>query len=266
MFWQVYQTLVSRGYWEANKEDGGDLGGGADGGAEDDSEKGKPTPAEAKLLKEVMTRKARQKELEAELAGMADSLKRFEGIDPEQVAKLLKEREEAEKGKLEAKGEWEKLKERMASEHAKEAQALKDRIAELATQVDKSASVVNRLTVGQNFDTSAFIAKDTVLTARKARVIYGAHFDVDADGNVVGYDKPRGENGRGQLVDAQGKPLPFEDAIKLLVDEDPDRDEILRSKRKSGSGSGSDGGKPADQGRKLSSAEKIARGLAERSK
>lgn len=276
MPWAI-QQLLSRGYWEeAGDGTGGSSGGagdGAGGGADPSAGTGagagdppKPSEAEAKLLKEVMNKKNRIKTLEDELNGMKSSLERFSGIDPEQVAKLLKEKDDAEKARLESKGEWEKLKERMASEHTKEKQTLADQIEQYKAQLTNVSQTIERLTVGHNFDNSKFITGETILTPRKARLIYGSYFDVDANGSVVGFDKPRGESGRAQLINGEGNPLPFEEAVKRLVDADPDRDDILRSKRKPGAGSGTEGGKPTDMKKPMSPRDKIALGLSQRAK
>jgi hypothetical protein len=279
MSWAIKQ-LLARGYWEeAGEGTGGSSGDGAgDGGSEGGAgESGtgnegtgaaeaanKPTEAEAKLLKEVMNKKNRIKALEDELNGMKSNLERFSGIDPDQVAALLKEKEDAERLKLESKGEWEKLKERMAAEHAKEKQQILDELKAERERMSSVNQTIERLTIGHNFDNATYIIKETVLTPRKARQIYGAHFDVDANGEVIGHDKPRGEPGRSQLIGGDGNPLSFNDALKRLVDADPDRDEILRSKRKNGAGSETDRGKPADIKRPMSSVDKIAAGLASR--
>jgi hypothetical protein len=269
----ITRQLLARGYWEeAGEGQGGSSG---DTGTSDTSEAGdagepssseseaakKTTEAEAKLLKEVMNKKNRIKALEDELAGMRGSLERFSGIDPDQVAALLKEKEEAEKARLESKGEWDKLKERMAAEHAKEKQLLADELKAERERMSSINQTIERLTIGHNFDNAAFIVKETVLTPRKARQIYGAHFDVDANGVVIGYDKPRGEPGRSQLINGEGNPLSFDEALKRLVDADPDRDDILRSKRKAGSESTTTQGKPADIKRPMSGVDKIAEGL-----
>ena len=70
----------------------------------------------------------------------------------------------------------------------------------------------------------------------KARVLYGTHFEFK-DGAIVAYDKPAGSAERNILVDAKGDPLSFEAAIKKIVEADPDKDQLLKSKIKPGAGS-----------------------------
>lgn len=220
--------------------DGGDKEKDGDGdGDGDDDKAGKLTEAEkalqkekedkAKLLKESMTRKDKIKELEAQL-------KKFEGVDLDQVQKLLKEAEDAETAKLEQKGQWEKLKEQMLTKHTEEVETLKARIEELESTASGKDGVIEKLTVGHAFDSSSFIQDEMTLTPSKARVVYGSHFDI-IDGKVVAFDKPRGSDGRTQLIDGSGEALDFNQALKQIVDADPDRDTLIRSKVKPGSDS-----------------------------
>ena len=71
------------------------------------------------------------------------------------------------------------------------------------------------------------------------RSFFGPHFEYDGE-QVVAYDKPAGQKGRVVLMDAKGDPLPFETALRKLVDADEDRDTILTSKTKTGAGSKTD--------------------------
>ena len=60
------------------------------------------------------------------------------------------------------------------------------------------------------------------------------------NGELIPYDKPRGTDGRTQLVDGSGQSLSFNDAIKAIVAGDPDADSMILSKMKMGSGSSTD--------------------------
>jgi hypothetical protein len=97
---------------------------------------------------------------------------------------------------------------------------------------------VKELSLGQQFSQSKFIAEELSLPAAKARALYADHFDVE-DGKVVPYDKPRGAANRTPLVDAQGNHIDFEAALRKIVDADPDKDSLLKSKVRQGAASGS---------------------------
>lgn len=259
---------VAQKYMAPAGDDGGDGGGGGGGagGADDNVDPPKPDdkPAdppkpddnaepnkggarkvsdeEARLLKENMKKKEALDRATAELKKAQESLKRYDGIDPEAVKKLLAEQKTAEEKQLEAKGEWDRLKARMAEEHGKEINTLQQQIQQLSEQLNSTQSTIKDLSVGTQFSQSKFIAEELTLTPAKARVIYGEYFDVE-DGKVVGYDKPRGSANRTAIVDQYGNSVGFEDALRKIIDADPEKDHLLKSKMKPGAGS--DSKKPA---------------------
>ena len=232
-------------------DDGGGGAGGSAGGEGKDSgqagapagDRGEPasgspkiTDGEAKLLKEVMQKKEALQRTQGELAAAQERLKQFDGIDPAAVKKLLADQKAAEDAQLEAKGEFDRLKQRMADEHASQTRSLQEEIALLKSQLGSANADADGLSIGVQFAQSAFIATELTMTPAKARVVYGPHFD-RVEGKVVGFDKPRGEAGRTALVDQYGNPLSFDAALRKLVDGDPDRDHLLKSKVKPGAGS-----------------------------
>ncbi|HGV3481957.1 TPA: DUF6651 domain-containing protein, partial [Klebsiella variicola subsp. variicola] len=89
-------------------------------------------------------------------------------------------------------------------------------------------------TIGTSFGESQFLREKVLMTPAKARVIYGSHFEIGEDGQVVGYDKPAGAKDRAVLVDGQGNPLAFESAIERILRADPEADALLRSEAKQG--------------------------------
>lgn len=239
--------------------DGGDNGGGAgdppsdgDGGTgdtppkpdgatpPDGTNKGarKVSDEEARLLKENMKKKEALDRANAELKKAQENLKRFDGIDPEAVKQLLNDQRTAEEKALEAKGDWDRLKTRMAEEHGKEVQTLQEQIKSLTEQLNSTQGTIKDLSIGTHFSQSKFIAEELTLTPAKTRVIYGDYFDVE-EGKVVGYDKPRGAANRTAIIDQYGNPVGFEDALKKIIEADPEKDHLLKSKIKPGAGSDS---------------------------
>ena len=214
----------------AKKEDGE----GGEGGEGDKAGAKKPSDEEARLLKENMKRKADNKALQSELDALKASVA---GLDLNEVKALLAERKSAEEKQLEAKGDYDRLKQRMADEHKATMDAATARITELQTFLNQRESTINELTVGAKFANSTFIHDElTEGTGKKARQLFGSHFDV-VDGQTIGYDKPRGEKGRTALVDGYGNNLEFDAAMKKIVDADPDSESLYRSKIKAGAGS-----------------------------
>lgn len=217
-----------------------------------------PSDAEAKLLKENMERKATIKELQ-------DKLKSYEGIDPEAARIAAAAKVEAEKAALAASGDFDRLKAMMADEHAKELTAAKTAAEAKDLALNAAQKTINELTIGSSFSSSTFINEELILTPAKARAVYGAHFEIE-DGKTVGYDKPAGEATRTKLVDAAGNAMPFEAALKKLVEADPDRERLLKSKLATGAGSKTAGSKtPGDEANAGTGISRIAASLAAKS-
>lgn len=221
---------------------GGDGGqGGKDDKGAGEGKEGKISDNEAKLLREVMDKKGKLDKLSSELNQAKDQLKKFEGIDPEAVRALLKEKEDAENNKLEAKGEWDRLKARMAEEHTKQIQGLQGEVDQAKQALNAALNQIQELSVGNLFGQSAFIRDKLTLPPTKARALYAQHFEY-IDSKVVGYDKPKGAENRTAFVDSMGNALSFDDVMAKLVETDPEKDYLLRASIKTGAGSES--GKP----------------------
>lgn len=264
MSWHLRKLMARGGYMSAENGDGGNNGGagaGADAGAgaggggaggaggaaggageggageggEGDGGK-KPTDEEARLLKEVMDKKNKLKDAQSRIGQLEVELKKFDGIDLDAMKALLQEQKNSETKKLEEKGEWDRLKAQMNDEHGKQLDLLKNDAEDAKGEVAKLKDVIAELTVGNSFSSSQFIKDELTMPVSKTRVLYGPHFEF-VDGNVVAYDKPVGGKDRTMLVDAKGDPLGFDAALKKIVDADPDRDQLLKSKMKPGAGS-----------------------------
>lgn len=273
----MLRRLLSGNGYLMNEEPGGEGGAGGGGGggsgeteeqkaarlkAEEDANKTKPTEKEAKLLKEVMEKKGKINELAGQLSQVNEKLKAFEGIDPAKVRELLKQQADLEEKKLAAEGNWQKLKDQMNEAHTQALKAKDDEIANVVNTTKTLQAQISDLTVGNAFATSNFIREELTLTPGKARVVYGSHFEFK-DGVVTAYDKPASVKDRAMLVDGKGEPLGFEDALKKIIESDPEKDAIKKAKVKQGAGSnnGNPSGKPQGEPAPMSSRDKISQGL-----
>ena len=174
---------------------------------------------------------------------------------------MLKAEEDKQKKELEAKGEWEKLKKQMSEDHVKAMSDIQKQLeAEKAKNVESEKRIIE-LTIGAKFANSQYINDQLTLTPNKARVIYNDYFDL-VDGQVVGYNKPRGQKDRAPFVDQYGNNLPFDSAMEKIITSDPDADFLLKSKIKSGAGSSSKAKSVQENTKGLSAIEQIAKGLA----
>lgn len=214
--------------------------------------------------------------LRAQIDALKSQLSSFGDATPEEIRQLRELRAQAEKERKEAEaaareaererlrkeGDFETLRQRMAEEHQRELEAARSRSTELDQAVTQLNRQIENMALGTAFASSRFVQEETIIGADKARRIYGAHFDV-VDGQVVGFDAPRGEAKRVALVDARGQPLPFDEAIKRLVETDPDRDRLLKAQQKPGPGTQpSPGARPTPTAQpELRGAARIAKAL-----
>lgn len=218
---------------DGTNDDGDKDQGDDDKGQETGSEEAKKKFSDddaAALLQENMKKKGQITDLKAEL-------KKFEGVDPAEYKALKAAQAEAAQAELEAKGEFDRVKDMMKSQHETEVSSLNDQISDLKAQLAEASGTINNLTIGTRFNDSGFIKDELVFTPQKARRLWGEHF-AQENGEVVAYDKPASAADRTLLVDAKGDPLSFEDAIRHLVNNDPERDQIIRNKVKTGANSG----------------------------
>jgi hypothetical protein len=273
MFTNIERKLLSRGYLEETSEGGAGEGGDSEllaaqqaqeeaAKAKLEEEKAKKiSDNEASLLKEVMTRKAKQKELEDKLKEAETKLNQFSGIDLNEVKQLVEDKKTQAQKKLEEQGQWEQLKAQMKEANEKAVQSYADLVKQQEERLAQQQQLIDKLTLGNSFASSQFIKDELNLSPEKAKTIYGSFFDISED-KVVPYNKPKGSSDRVQLVGADGEPLSFEAAIKKIIDSDPDKELLVKSKSKPGSASTSLG-KKVEQGKpQLSGKDRIAAALA----
>jgi hypothetical protein len=225
---------------------------------------GKPSDAEAKLLKELMALKDKAKSAEAELKAYKDAAGESK---PDELKALIEAKKEAERLQLEKRGEYDRILEQVKSEHAKEIETLKGQLEQQTLLLSqKDESLVN-LTVGRAFSESAFIREKSLIPASIARKEFGTHVDI-VDGVAVVYDKPRGASERTPIVGADGKPKSFEDGIAALYAAHPEAKAMVRAQGKPGAGSQNadlGGKKPEDESKTISpGVARIAAGLAKK--
>jgi len=202
-----------------------------------DDEKAK---ADKSLLKEVMKKADRIKELQKQLD-------LYKGVDPKEFKKLQEEKQKALKAEREAQvkaaeaaGNLVALKEAMAAEHSEVVEGLTKQLEEMNAAFALANSQIQELTIGNAFSSSKFISEETVLTPAKARRLYGDHFDIE-DGEIVAYDKPKGSANRIKMIDGKGNAISFADALQKIITKDPDFERLSVSKLKPGGSSKTQG-------------------------
>jgi len=197
----------------------------------------KPSDNEAKLLREMMEKKGALKAANEELAQVKEQLGKFDGIDLEEVKTLLQSRKDAENQELEKKGEWDRLKANLIEQQTAEKTQLQTEIDQLKAELQGSGQMIDKLTIESAFEASRYIEDELTLTPRKAKIIYGSHFDFEGD-KIIGYDKPKGATDRTMLIDSSGEALSFDAAMTNIIANDVDKDHLIRAKVKPGANSG----------------------------
>jgi len=218
----------------------GDADADADAGSDEDAdgdEGNKLSDSEARLLKDMMKSKNRAKAAEEEAGSLKQQLEALTeslgGKSPEDIAALLSAEQESERKKLEEKGEYNRIVDQMAEENKSIVDDLNVTIDQQKTEIVSLHAQIEELTVGRAFSDSQFVSDDLTLPMSITRKEFGTHFEL-VDGQVVGFDKPRGSSDRTPLVDNQGANLSFDQAIARLVKGHPEATRLLRSKAKPG--------------------------------
>ncbi len=216
----------------------------------------------ADLLAEVMDKKGRLKAAQEAEAAAKAKLAEFGDVDPEKVKSLLKAEADAEKAALEASGEFDRVKEMMATEHSKEMAAKDAEIAALKEAASGKDATIDKLTIGRSFSDSKYIQDDLILSAPKVRQLYGEHVGLQ-DGETVVFDKPASAKDRTVMVDAAGNALSFDEGLKRLVDADPDKETMVKSKMAPGgkSKNNAPAGKPKPKDTGVRGAARIMQSL-----
>lgn len=245
-------------------DDGGDDGNDdASDDEDDDDEEVNDIEAARKALKEAR-KAARQAERDA--AAARREAERFKGIDPKKArenAKRVRESEkaarQAEKDKATAEGNFERLREIQNEEHQAALDAVTQERDDALSELERMRTENRKEKLKSAFAGSKFFADETILSGAKAQRLYGDHAEVEEDGSVVIYDKPAGEKNRVKLMNGRGVPLPFDEAVKKLVEADPDKDTLIRSKMKPGGRTKTEDSKVSPESDRIS---RIAKGLA----
>jgi len=170
----------------------------------------------------------------------------FVGIDPKKArenAKKVKDAEAAqraaEKAAATAEGNFERLREIQNEEHKAELEAANAKATEADARALAAEAKLAKAQVTTAFASSKFISGATVLSPIKAQRLFGDYVEFE-DGDVVVYDKPKGAARRAKVMDKRGSAIPFNDAIKQVIEADDDKDTWLISKVKPGGSSKSE--------------------------
>lgn len=164
-------------------------------------------------------------------------LKKFEGLDdPEAARKAIETLANIEAGKLITAGKVEEIKaaaKKAAEDQVAAAQkGYTEKLAITEKERDQLRADLYGEKVGSSFNRSKFITEKSAIPADLMQARFGSAFKVE-EGKIIAYD-PAGNKlfsrtKAGEIAD-------FDEALEMLVDAYPYRDQILKGANHSGSG------------------------------
>ena len=180
-----------------------------------------------------------------ELAEAIAKLNAFEGIVPDEARKALELVKTIDEGKMVEAGKLDELKRKYAEEAAQKVSSLEKALEEAkasgARSVAEKEGMIHSLLVENAFSASAFLREKTVLPPEFAYASMGKNFAVEFhDGKPVVIAK----DGQGNPIFSPANPSAYaspEEAIKILVEQHPQRESLMKNPAPNG-GSGSQPG------------------------
>jgi hypothetical protein len=200
---------------------------------------GKEIAFDAPATRDTISRLNREAQTHRERAEAAETkLKVFDGIeDPEQARKALDIIKNLDDKKLIDAGEVDRVKQEAKAAFDEQLKATEKKYKPVVEERDSLRSSLFQEKMGTAFSRSKFIQDKMAIPVDLAQARFGANFSIeegkilakDASGNRV-YSRAR----PGEVAD-------FDEALEILVDAYPYRDNILKGSGASGSGASGSG-------------------------
>ncbi|WP_442592476.1 DUF6651 domain-containing protein [Parapusillimonas sp. JC17] len=207
-------------------------------------EDGKEAAFDAVATKATISRMFGENKSYRERAEAAESkVKLFEGIeDPEAAKVALETVKDIDAGKLVQAGKVEEVKAaalKAAEDQFKgQIKQLSDAKTALETERDTFRSQLHEEIIGGSFARSKFITEKVAVPGDMLRATFGNRFKVE-DGKLVAI----GQDGNPIYSKTRmGDPADFDEAIEILIDQYPYRDNILKGSGANGGGAQPSGG------------------------
>jgi hypothetical protein len=191
----------------------------------------------SRLNAEAKTHREAKEKAEAALKG-------YEGLDAEAARKAMETVQGLDQKKLIDAGEVEKVK-------AEIAKGFEEKLTEANQRASELESQLHGEMIGGAFSRSKFITDKAAIPADLVQARFGKHFKFE-DGKVVAYDAA------GNKLYSKAKPGEVADpdeALELLIDAYPYKDQILKGTGSSGGGAQGGGTGNSGGGKTISRAE-----------
>ena len=146
------------------------------------------------------------------------------------------------KGELKTVDEIERIKKQLAKDltnnFTKKEEEYKKTLEEITQKNQDYTSKIYQLMVSDKFNSSKFIAEKMNRSPRETRKLFGDNFKVEKTENgdlrVFGYMNGEKINS----IEKPGEYAGFEESLKILIENDPDKDSMLKGSGKGGTGGG----------------------------
>jgi hypothetical protein len=205
---------------------------------------GREAPVDAGALVGTITRLGGETKAYREARdALEEKLKAFSGIeDPDAARKALDMIKNLDEGKLVAAGKVEEIKSAAAKaaqeQVAAQSKAHTEEINRLRSEYEKLTHQYHGEKIGTAFAGSKFISDKSAIPADLVQARFGSAFKVE-DGRLIGYDR------HGNKIFSRvhpGEVAAFDEALEMLVDDYPYRDNILKGNNNGGGGTRAAGG------------------------
>ncbi len=150
--------------------------------------------------------------------------------------KDFKSTEEIEKIKKKA---TDKIAKDLTEKYGNKEEEYKALLKDQQDEINKQENSLYQFMVADKFNTSNFVKDKLSRSPREARLLFGNNFKVEAaeNGEKMVYGYLNGE--RINSLEKPGNYADFEEAFKIMVENDPDKDSLLKGAGVSGTGGGS---------------------------
>jgi len=146
------------------------------------------------------------------------------------------------KGELKTVDEIERIKKQLAKDltnnFTKKEEEYKKTLEKITQKNQDYTSKIYQLMVSDKFNSSKFIAEKMNRSPRETRKLFGDNFKVEKTENgdlrVFGYMNGEKINS----IEKPGEYAGFEESLKILIENDPDKDSMLKGSGKGGTGGG----------------------------
>lgn len=173
-----------------------------------------------------------------------EKLKVFEGLDPVAAKKAIEDIKKVDSKKLIDAGEVDKVKSEMRKE-------FDTQLIEKDNKLNDVTSKYNNSLISGVFKDSEFVRNEIAIPHDFFESNFRSHFKIGEKG-IEAYDKT---GNRVYSKDRAGEYATPDEALRILVDQHPQKDSLIKAKDSSGSGNQGNGGGGANSGAVVKRAE-----------